>query len=142
MSESSAKHDAQQRADRIRAFREELAELESQHERKIISEVEYIQRKAAVRKYGISTMDALNRGIIPTSVFQSYSAAPSIAGARAEAGGSVVVRDGSGGNSATIVNYFDQTAFKQFLNSEEGKRAMVNHVSENSFKYKKILAVA
>ena len=102
---------------------------------------EYIQSKRAVSMYGTHAMDAINRGIIPPSVLSSYTSISTVAApSHAQAGGFVNAGKGSS-NQATIVNFFDMTAFKQFLSSEDGKRAMINHVSENSFKYKKILAV-
>ena len=100
---------------------------------------EFIQRKSAVSKYGLRAMEAINAGLIPVSALSSYT---SNVTPRAESGGPVSSSATPENQPMSIVNFFDMTAFKQFLNSEEGSRAMVNHVSQNSFKYKKVLAIA
>lgn len=98
---------------------------------------EYIHRASAVSLYGARSMEAINRGIIPPSVIRSYaSPSVSMSGRRAANGGLV------GGGGATIVNFFDKSTLKRFLASNEGKDAIVNHISENSFAIRKALRVS
>ena len=94
---------------------------------------EFIQSRYAVDRYGVRAMDAINRGMIPADALAPYTGARPVASSPATGGMSA---------TATIVNFLDMSAFKQFLNTEDGKRALVNHVSDNSFALRKALAIA
>lgn len=94
---------------------------------------EFVQRKSAVRKYGLRAMEAINRGLVSPRVLNNAIAPSSAAGARATAS------PAAGSNKFTIVNFIDNAAFKRFLATPDGKQAMQNHISENSFHIKQAL---
>ena len=65
-----------------------------------------------------------------------FRSGDALAGPRAAAGG--LIRAGSP-SKHTIVNFLDPAAFRRFLNSSDGKAAMVNHIGDHSFQIKQAL---
>lgn len=98
---------------------------------------EHIIRKSSARMYGHRTLDAINRGVVPPSALQSLATgSTSYVQGRAAKGGAV-----AGASENTIVNYFDPSTFGRFLASSQGKRAVVNRMSESSFERRKAIRV-
>lgn len=101
---------------------------------------EHIIRKSSVAKYGHRALDAINLGRVPASALSRAAAGVTIAGSRAASGGAVPGGDMAGGG-VTIANFFDQTAFEQFLASDAGRRALRNHMSRDSFAMRQAMHV-
>jgi len=100
---------------------------------------EHVIRKSSAALYGHKALDAVNRGVVPPSVLASYaSSVTSMVGSRGAAGGAV---PGGASGDTTIVNFMDKSVMKRFLQSEEGKRAIINHISKNNFTMRKAMSV-
>lgn len=92
---------------------------------------EYMQSRAAVSRYGVTAMEAINRGMVSPAALNSL-----VRAGTAKAGMSAMT---AGSSKYTIVNFIDPSTFRRFLATPEGKSAIQNHISDNSFSIKQAL---
>lgn len=99
---------------------------------------EYIQSRPATRYYGMGVMEALNRRVIPRSVFAGFETrAPAMTvGTFAEAGGAV---RGGLGNKVNVAIFDDRKALDRYLATAEGKNAIVHTIRQSKYNVNKVL---
>lgn len=111
---------------------------------------EYVLRKSAVEKYGVSFIEALNRGIveIPREWAAMFTAKiPNITTpAFAFASGGAVVAGGSPFAAArerpqelSIVNVIDPQLMERYMASSAGQKMLVNVLAANAYQVRKVI---
>jgi hypothetical protein len=93
---------------------------------------EYMVKKAAVRHYGGGVLEAINRMAFPKAAFAGIPAFDvSRPSGGSFASGGLVTSGGRGG--VKIVNLVDSSVMRQYLNSPEGRDAIVNVVAGSNY---------
>jgi len=106
---------------------------------------EYILRKAAVQKYGIGFIEALNQGMldIPTRLKALHIPTTVPRRGRFSSGGSVTPQSAGGqqnqGQPVQIVNVVDPNLLDQYLSSTAGQKTLINVMSKNHYELKRVL---
>lgn len=112
-----------------------------------ISDGEYVFRGAAVRKYGKAFLDRLNSGLVPTGMLKAFAI-----------GGSLTERSSSGmqgpqdlttsltnNNNTTIplsiMNVLDPGIMGKYLQTRDGKKALLNYIKDDAGTIRRILNV-
>ena len=100
---------------------------------------EYIQSRPATRYYGMGVMEALNKRIIPRSVFASFEhRVPTMTVGTFAQGGGAVGKTGAG-SKVNVVIFDDRKAFDRYMSSAEGKNSVVHAIRGSSYNVKKAL---
>jgi hypothetical protein len=97
---------------------------------------EHVINKHVSRMYGHRALDAVNRGLVPAGVLQSYATGSTgMLSPRGAAGGAVTRGD------MTILNFVDAHLLDQYLASAAGRKAIVNVIRQETFNIKKAIGV-
>jgi hypothetical protein len=110
---------------------------------------EYVVKKASVRKYGASFMDALNKGLIPVNDLNfniPTAAYPEYGKTHFEDGGSVTASNISvqktqkdAGQPVQIVNVIDPQLLDKYMASNQGQKTLINVLAANKYEMQHIM---
>jgi len=109
---------------------------------------EFVQRKSAVRHYGVGVMEALNKRLIPKSLFSGFSL-PHVLPHRSMAyqtGGAVTPAKidrqmEKQQEPINVVNVVDPQMFDEYLASTTGERTLLNVMSRNQYQVQRVLGL-
>ncbi len=104
---------------------------------------EYILRKAAVEKYGLGFIEAMNRGLIeiPSTLKRLTMPVTVPTKGRFATGGLISDQQPQkqDGSSVQVVNVIDPNLLDQYLASTAGQKTLINVLSKNHYELKRIM---
>lgn len=104
---------------------------------------EYVQSPPAVQYYGKGVMEAMNRRLIPKSLFGDRFQGLSIKtpSHRFQTGGSTeaIIPEQQKGMNLQIVNVVDKDLIAQYLQTNMGQTAILNVIRERNYEVKRVL---
>lgn len=108
---------------------------------------EYVIRQAAVKKYGVGFMDAINSGLleIPEKMYVGLSRRVGKVTHRYAEGGLVTPtadpnKESKRDDSVQIVNVIDPSLLEKYLTSVPGQKTLVNVLTANRYELRKMMA--
>jgi len=124
-------------SDSILAFSSSLGKLFH------VSNGEYIIRGAAVRKWGLSALNALNAGFMPRSFIPAFADGGSLLDSSTTSNiqgpSELAAKLSSGDLNLKIANITDPDQAAQFMQSRDGEKVLFNYMKNNAGTIKKIL---
>lgn len=111
-----------------------------------IANGEFVLRGAAVKKYGTAFLERLNSGIIPSGMLQRYAIGGSLTD-RIPSGSVIGPQEMTANlsNNTTIplniMNVVDQGMMGKFLQTREGKKALLNYIKDDAGTIRRVLNI-
>ncbi len=113
-----------------------------------ISNGEYVLRGVAVRKYGKAFLDRLNQGLVPREMLRAYAVGGSLtdkSGISNILGPQELTASLTNNNSTTIplsiMNVLDPGIMDKYLQTREGKKALLNYIKDDAGTIRRILNI-
>jgi hypothetical protein len=107
-----------------------------------VSNGEFILRAAAVKKYGLGFMHALNQGILNPSFLPAFATGGSVGGSKDSLNPLSAIASGGGSSlGVKIFNITDPNEVGRYLSTKDGERVMFNHIKRNAGAYRNILNI-
>ncbi|TWH48555.1 hypothetical protein [Sporomusa sp. KB1] len=112
-----------------------------------IANGEFVMRGAAVKKYGAAFLERLNSGQVPVGMLQKYAVGGSLTNRSiADIPGPQELSASLVSNNSTtipfnIMNIIDPNLMGKFVQTREGKRALLNYIKDDAGTIKRILNI-
>ncbi|WP_371366301.1 hypothetical protein SRRS_07210 [Sporomusa rhizae] len=112
-----------------------------------IANGEFVMRGAAVRKYGSAFLERLNNGLVPTGMIPRFAAGGSLSGENIKGPQELIslVNNNSNSSSATIplsiMNILDPNIMGKFIQTREGKKALLNYIKDDAGTIRRVLNI-
>ncbi|HML33857.1 hypothetical protein [Sporomusa sphaeroides] len=111
-----------------------------------IANGEFVMRGAAVRKYGAAFLERLNSGQVPVGMLQRYAIGGSLTRSITDIPGPQELTTALTNNNNTtiplsIMNILDPGIMGKFIQTREGKKALLNYIKDDASTIRQILSI-